>query len=120
MVNAAAAAAAAADTGAAAAAAAVPQPPQRPKVELVGYTNFKRHNPRSDKFGVHKFHHVEFWCADATNTFKRCVRRAGVEARGEGVTSRRPRNPTPSDRTVAGRCGRMGVDYVVHAAPLAH
>jgi 4-hydroxyphenylpyruvate dioxygenase len=43
----------------------------RPKVELVGYANFKRQNPKSDKFGVKKFHHVEFWCADATNTFKR-------------------------------------------------
>lgn len=43
----------------------------RPKVELVGHANFKRHNPRSDRFGVQKFHHVEFWCADATNTFKR-------------------------------------------------
>ncbi|GLC38696.1 hypothetical protein PLESTB_000591400 [Pleodorina starrii] len=40
-------------------------------VKLVGYNNFVRHNPRSDKFAVHKFHHVEFWCADATNTFKR-------------------------------------------------
>eukprot|EP00878_Enallax_costatus_P016232 GHUV01017025.1.p1 GENE.GHUV01017025.1~~GHUV01017025.1.p1 ORF type:complete len:376 (+),score=123.06 GHUV01017025.1:262-1389(+) len=40
-------------------------------VELVGYGNFKRHNPRSDKFGINKFHHIEFWCADATNTFKR-------------------------------------------------
>lgn len=41
------------------------------KVELVGHTNFVRHNPRSDRFGVRKFHHVEFWCADATNTYKR-------------------------------------------------
>lgn len=46
---------------------------QGPKVELVGYANFVRNNPRSDKFPVHKFHHIEFWCADATNTFKRCV-----------------------------------------------
>ncbi|EFJ46247.1 4-hydroxyphenylpyruvate dioxygenase [Volvox carteri f. nagariensis] len=40
-------------------------------VKLVGYHNFVRHNPRSDKFAVQKFHHIEFWCADATNTFKR-------------------------------------------------
>jgi 4-hydroxyphenylpyruvate dioxygenase len=45
----------------------------RPKVELVGYANFKRHNPKSDHFAVKKFHHVEFWCMDATNTFKRWV-----------------------------------------------
>eukprot|EP00882_Tetradesmus_deserticola_P000513 GHRQ01000565.1.p1 GENE.GHRQ01000565.1~~GHRQ01000565.1.p1 ORF type:complete len:514 (+),score=218.98 GHRQ01000565.1:154-1542(+) len=44
---------------------------QGPKVSLVGYANFVRNNPRSDKFPVHKFHHLEFWCADATNTFKR-------------------------------------------------
>jgi 4-hydroxyphenylpyruvate dioxygenase len=44
---------------------------ERPKVQLVGYANFKRHNPQSDKFKIHKFHHVEFWTADATNTYKR-------------------------------------------------
>lgn len=43
-----------------------------PKIQLVGYKNFVRHNPKSDKFTIHKFHHVEFWCADATNTYKRC------------------------------------------------
>jgi 4-hydroxyphenylpyruvate dioxygenase len=30
-----------------------------------------RHNPRSDKFGVQRFHHVEFWTADATASAKR-------------------------------------------------
>jgi 4-hydroxyphenylpyruvate dioxygenase len=40
-------------------------------VKLVGYNNFVRHNPKSDKFTIHRFHHVEFWCADATNTYKR-------------------------------------------------
>ncbi|KXZ47898.1 hypothetical protein GPECTOR_32g511 [Gonium pectorale] len=40
-------------------------------IKLVGYSNFVRHNPHSDKFKVHKFHHIEFWCADATNTYKR-------------------------------------------------
>lgn len=40
-------------------------------VRLVGYNNFVRHNPMSDRFTVHKFHHVEFWCADATNAYKR-------------------------------------------------
>lgn len=38
---------------------------------LVGYDNFKKNNPRRDKFGINKFHHIEFWCADATNAFKR-------------------------------------------------
>eukprot|EP00887_Chlorella_sp_A99_P002914 scaffold6.g2914.t1 len=39
--------------------------------QLVGCTNFVRHNPRSDRFPMHKFHHIEFWCGDATNTAAR-------------------------------------------------
>ncbi|RLN77701.1 hypothetical protein BBJ28_00010575 [Nothophytophthora sp. Chile5] len=41
------------------------------KLKLVGYQNFVRHNPKSDRFDVHKFHHVEFYCGDATNVSKR-------------------------------------------------
>lgn len=41
------------------------------RLKLVGHKNFVRVNPRSDRFTVQKFHHVEFWCADATNTSKR-------------------------------------------------
>eukprot|EP00249_Psilotum_nudum_P024632 c29244_g1_i1 orf=620-1957(+) len=40
-------------------------------VRLVGFKNFRRHNPKSDKFGVQRFHHVEFWCGDACNTWRR-------------------------------------------------
>ncbi len=29
--------------------------------QLVGAKNFKRHNPKSDKFNVQRFHSVEFW-----------------------------------------------------------
>ena len=29
---------------------------------------FARQNPKTDKFTVHSFHHVEVYCADATNT----------------------------------------------------
>ncbi|KAJ8459645.1 hypothetical protein OPV22_032571 [Ensete ventricosum] len=36
--------------------------------KLVGFTRFVRTNPRSDRFPVLGFHHVEFWAADATNT----------------------------------------------------
>ncbi|PSC69061.1 4-hydroxyphenylpyruvate dioxygenase [Micractinium conductrix] len=36
--------------------------------KLVGYGNFQRHNPQSDLFPMHKFHHVELWCGDATTT----------------------------------------------------
>ncbi len=59
--------AAGAPPGEGAATGAAPRAP----VQLVGYDNFVRHNPRSDRFTVHRFHHIEFWCADATNTYKR-------------------------------------------------
>ena len=36
--------------------------------KLVGFSKFVRTNPKSDRFGVKRFHHVEFWCGDATNT----------------------------------------------------
>ncbi|RRT43600.1 hypothetical protein B296_00037040 [Ensete ventricosum] len=36
--------------------------------KLVGFTRFVRTNPRSDRFPVLGFHHVEFWAADATNS----------------------------------------------------
>lgn len=42
-----------------------------PEFNLVGYKNFVRHNPKSDRFAAKKFHHVEFWCMDATNTARR-------------------------------------------------
>jgi 4-hydroxyphenylpyruvate dioxygenase len=38
---------------------------------MVGFDNFVRHNPRSDKFDIIKFDHVEFWCSDAVNTSRR-------------------------------------------------
>ena len=46
-----------------------PSAPKRHK--LVGYKNFKRHNPMSDRFAMHGFHHVEFWCGDATTAASR-------------------------------------------------
>jgi hypothetical protein len=46
---------------------------KRPRSKLVGYDNFVRHNPKSDKFDIHRFHHVEFYTADATMTYKRFV-----------------------------------------------
>lgn len=39
--------------------------------KLVGHDNFVRFNPMSDKFDVKRFHHIEFYCSDATN----CARR---------------------------------------------
>lgn len=41
------------------------------KAKLVGAANFVRNNPMSDRFNVHKFHYLEFYTADATNTASR-------------------------------------------------
>lgn len=38
---------------------------------LVGYAAFKRNNPRSDRFGVQRFHHVEFYSGEAAMTWRR-------------------------------------------------
>jgi len=40
-------------------------------VGLVGYDNFVRSNPNSDRFKIHKFDHLEFYCGDALNTYSR-------------------------------------------------
>lgn len=39
--------------------------------ELVGAAKFVRQNPESDRFKVLSFHHVEIYCGDATNTYRR-------------------------------------------------
>jgi 4-hydroxyphenylpyruvate dioxygenase len=38
---------------------------------LLGCESFVRHNPQSDKFEIRRFHHVEFYCADATSVSRR-------------------------------------------------
>jgi 4-hydroxyphenylpyruvate dioxygenase len=40
-------------------------------LRLVGCEHFVRNNPRTDRFGVERFHHIEFWCGDASNTWRR-------------------------------------------------
>ena len=42
-----------------------------PVRQLVGYDKFKRSNPRSDKFEILCFHHIEFYCSDSTNVSRR-------------------------------------------------
>ncbi|KAJ0244924.1 4-hydroxyphenylpyruvate dioxygenase [Hirschfeldia incana] len=42
-----------------------------PGFKLVGFSKFVRKNPKSDKFKVKRFHHIEFWCGDATNVSRR-------------------------------------------------
>eukprot|EP00967_Tisochrysis_lutea_P064219 scaffold83116_cov29-Tisochrysis_lutea.AAC.2 len=46
---------------------------------LVGYENFVRTNPLSDRFGVRAFHHIEFLCGDAANTAARWCAALGCE-----------------------------------------
>jgi 4-hydroxyphenylpyruvate dioxygenase len=41
------------------------------KEKLVGAAHFKRVNPMSDRFDVKKFHHIEFYCGDGNNTYRR-------------------------------------------------
>ncbi|KAM7490844.1 hypothetical protein LguiA_033765 [Lonicera macranthoides] len=48
-----------------------PNPTTTTNFKLVGYNNFIRTNPKSDRFKVLRFHHVEFWCSDATNLSRR-------------------------------------------------
>lgn len=43
------------------------QAPSAPEFKLVGHAKFVRANPRTDRFPVRAFHHIEFWCSDATN-----------------------------------------------------
>lgn len=47
--------------------------------KLVGHKNFVRHNPMSDRFDVKRFHHIEFWCLDATNVSKRFTFGLGMD-----------------------------------------
>ena len=44
-----------------------------------GFDGFVRSNPLSDKFDVQEFHHVELYCGDATNTYKRFSRGLGMK-----------------------------------------
>ncbi|KAF0708855.1 hypothetical protein As57867_006173, partial [Aphanomyces stellatus] len=53
--------------------------PSSKKVKLVGYENFVRNNPKTDRFSMHKFHHMEFYCQDATNVSKRFGWAAGLK-----------------------------------------
>eukprot|EP01031_Cornospumella_fuschlensis_P049634 gene49634-60763_t len=47
--------------------------------QLVGHKNFVRHNPMTDRFDIKKFHHIEFWCLDATNVSKRFTFGLGMD-----------------------------------------
>ena len=42
--------------------------PPAKRAKLVGYDNFVRHNPLSDRFEVRRFHHLEILCGDAKTT----------------------------------------------------
>ena len=57
----------------------VREPPAAKRHKLVGHKHFKRHNPMTDRFPLHRFHHVEFWCGDATNTSSRFAVGLGMQ-----------------------------------------
>jgi 4-hydroxyphenylpyruvate dioxygenase len=42
------------------------------------FPSVKRHNPRTDRFPVRRFHHVEFWTADATTSARRFAAGLGM------------------------------------------
>ena len=46
---------------------------------LAGFDEFVRTNPRSDRFDVDRFHHVEFYCADAQCTAGRFAHALGMD-----------------------------------------
>lgn len=47
--------------------------------KLVGCANFVRHNPKSDRFPIYDFDHIDIWCADATNVAKRYATGFGMQ-----------------------------------------
>uniref|UniRef100_M4BWQ0 4-hydroxyphenylpyruvate dioxygenase n=1 Tax=Hyaloperonospora arabidopsidis (strain Emoy2) TaxID=559515 RepID=M4BWQ0_HYAAE len=56
-------------------------------IKLVGFKNFQQYNPRTDRFDVHKFHHVEFYCTDATNASRRFAWGLGMSQVGKSDQS---------------------------------
>jgi len=49
------------------------------KVQLVGHANFRRVNTLAEKFAVLGFHHLDFWCYDASNTYRRFAHGLGMQ-----------------------------------------
>jgi 4-hydroxyphenylpyruvate dioxygenase len=45
---------------------------------LQGFSNFVRSNPMTDKISALRFHHVEYYCGDATTTYKRFMLGLGM------------------------------------------
>jgi 4-hydroxyphenylpyruvate dioxygenase len=46
--------------------------------ELVG-GGMTRINPRSDRFEVHDFDHIEYWCCDASSAWRRFALGLGLQ-----------------------------------------
>jgi len=47
--------------------------------KLVGFANFKRHNPMADRFEMTDFDHLELWCHDATSVARRFATAFGMQ-----------------------------------------
>ena len=57
------------------------------KRKLVGFHNFVRTNPMSDKFSIDRFQTIEFWCTDATTAYKRFAFGLGMDFVGKSDLS---------------------------------
>lgn len=89
-------------------------PPSKdlPAVQLVGHANFVRHNPKSDKFDVRKFDHIEFYCGDATNASRRFAFGLGLALVGKADQS-------TGNHASASYVARSGDVTLVFTAPYA-
>eukprot|EP00955_Chlamydomonas_euryale_P082172 363682-Chlamydomonas_euryale.AAC.6 len=92
--------------GALAASGLRPQHDASAVVQLLrGAANFTRVNTMSDRFDVRGFHSVEFWCSDATNTYKRCAGSVASQRRiGRASTFGGMADPPLSRRLVLQPC----------------
>jgi hypothetical protein len=74
--------------------------PPAPPPALRGAASFVRHNPRSDRFHVLGYDHVEFWCAAAP-----------PRARTRRVVPPAGADPRACVRCSRGRCGDAGTTW---------
>jgi 4-hydroxyphenylpyruvate dioxygenase len=74
------------------------------------FPSVRRHNPRSDRFPVRRFHHVEFWTADATTAARRF-------AAGLGMTLVAKSDQSTGNPTFASYALRSGELVLAFTAP---
>lgn len=80
---------------------------------LVGYDNFVRTNPHSDRFETREFHHVELYCADASSAAARFSHALGMDLVA--------RSDAPTEHSgFCSLCVRSGEVRFVFSAPRRH